>query len=177
MRSVLLGTLGLSLLAVVSIVIAYMRRRSWAVDQTVRVSRLVILGLCLHVIHAGEEWRGGFSTAFPRLLGLGPWPETFFVPFNVAWLGIWLLSLRALPAPAAVRDQPPLQTATAPGLAVLSPIWFLGLASIANGIAHPMMAAAVGGYFPGLWSSPLVGIVGFVLVRELIEATRARPTP
>jgi hypothetical protein len=59
-----------------------------------------------------------------------------------------------------------------PRLAVF-PLWFLAIASVANGVVHPFLSLAVWDYFPGLWSSPLVGILGVVLVSTLVSATRA----
>jgi len=46
-------------------------------------------------------------------------------------------------------------------------LWFLAIASMANGIVHPLFAFAIGDYFPGLWTSPFVGILGVVLFRTL----------
>ncbi len=43
-----------------------------------------------------------------------------------------------------------------------------------NGVVHPLLAVASGGYFPGLWSSPLVGIVGVLLLRALGSFSRQR---
>ena len=41
-----------------------------------------------------------------------------------------------------------------------------------NGLAHPLLAARTGGYFPGLFSSPLVGVVvGVLLLRRLFLVT------
>jgi hypothetical protein len=37
------------------------------------------------------------------------------------------------------------------------------IASIVNGIAHPMLAAVAHGYFPGLVTSPVVGVLGVLL--------------
>jgi hypothetical protein len=54
----------------------------------------------------------------------------------------------------------------------LFPIWFFALASIGNGIAHPVLAIIARGYFPGLVTSPIVGIVGILLWRRLTLLTR-----
>lgn len=40
-----------------------------------------------------------------------------------------------------------------------------------NGVAHPLLALSVGGYFPGLYTSPLVLLLGAALCRELVRAT------
>jgi hypothetical protein len=51
--------------------------------------------------------------------------------------------------------------------------WFLAIACVANGVIHPILSLAVAGYFPGLWSSPLVGILGVGLLRSMALATSA----
>ena len=55
--------------------------------------------------------------------------------------------------------------------AVLFPAWFLAIASVANGIAHPALALATGSYFPGLWTSPLMAAGGVLLWRRLMTIT------
>ncbi len=46
-----------------------------------------------------------------------------------------------------------------------------------NGIGHPLMAVTAGGYFPGLVSSPFVGLACIWLSLRLREATRPSNTP
>jgi hypothetical protein len=87
---------------------------------------------------------------------LPPWSTAFFVSFNLAWLALWVLSvfgLRAGYRPA------------------FFPLWFLALAMIANGVAHPLLSMVAGGYFPGLISSPAVGVVGALLLSRLRRVT------
>jgi hypothetical protein len=40
-----------------------------------------------------------------------------------------------------------------------------------NGVAHPLLSVATGGYFPGLFTSPVVGGIGLVLLSRLWKAT------
>lgn len=86
------------------------------------------------------------------MLGLAPWPESFFVILNVAWLTAWLASAVLIPRG---------------GLVTRTACWFLTLAALLNAIAHPLLALSVGGYFPGLWTSPLLGAAGYALWRVL----------
>ena len=51
------------------------------------------------------------------------------------------------------------------------PVWFFVLAQLANAVAHPILAIVAGGYFPGLATSPVVGIVGLWLGVTLWRAT------
>ena len=93
------------------------------------------------------------------MLGLSPWSPRFFVSFNLFWIALWALSLWALSA----RKR-----------AALFPLWFLGIASVANGVFHPALAFRAGGYFPGLLTSTFVGVAGGWLLRCLFLLT-SRP--
>ena len=102
--------------------------------------------------HFAEELVTGFPERLPALVGLAPMPLRFFVLFNLAWLAIWSLCAWGL----AVRRR-----------AALFPLWFLGVAGVANGVAHPLLSALARGYFPGLATSPVVGFLGVLLLRRL----------
>jgi hypothetical protein len=158
-QSILLGTLGLSAAGVAALTLS-LAREGIAVEHFRGTRRISVLTLCAQSLHFGEEYFQQFYLRFPELLGLMAWPEPLFLTFNCAWLAVWAIPI------AAIAKLP---------RAVTFPIWFLAIASVANGIAHPYMAIVVGGYFPGLWSSPLVGILGFVLLRKLVIATRCKP--
>ncbi|MBT8047085.1 MAG: hypothetical protein HKN57_12885 [Xanthomonadales bacterium] len=154
-QSILLGTAGLSLAAVVSLLLTFLRG-STSLDHVQKLQRLTLIGLILHSIHFGEETLTGFYEKFPMLLGLAPWPINFFVGFNLSCIALWLLCIPLIKKHSLA----------------IAPIWFLAIASIINLAAHPLLSIATGGYFPGLFSSPVVGILGIVLFRQLISATQ-----
>jgi len=91
-----------------------------------------------------------FEDRFPTLLGFPAWSEDFFVTFNLIWLFVWISSVIGLQRGYRLA---------------LFPIWFFAIAAIANGIAHPILAVVVRGYFPGLITSPVVGVVGLLWLR------------
>jgi hypothetical protein len=159
LRSVLTGTAGLSVGAVVALLLTILRR---PVDgdlvgreQTVR---LFLIGLAAQCLHFMEEFVTRFQDRFPALLGLPAWSENFFVMFNLLWLTVWILSAIGLQRGYRVA---------------LFPVWFFAIAAIANGIAHPLLAVAARGYFPGLISSPVVGVFGLLLSGRLLVLTRS----
>jgi len=115
-------------------------------------------GVVLQAAHFTEELLTGFHQQFPAILGLAAWSPGLFTAFNLAWLAGWVMSI------AALRRWP--KTAT-------FPLWFLGLAAVVNGLAHPLLSAATADYFPGTWSSLFLAIAGVYLLRELAAATRA----
>jgi hypothetical protein len=158
MASIFLGTLGLTLAALVAFILTF-TRGAVAAERVPRIRRIASVAILLQLGHFLEETEYQFYVRFPELLGLAPWPRQFFVAFNSSWLVVWLLSVVGVTA---------FQRASAFAL------WFLALASVANGIIHPLVSLSVAGYFPGLWSSPFVGILGAMLFVSLISATDTR---
>ena len=157
LQSILLGTAGLSLAAVFSVLLSY-GRHSVEQDALARITQLVLIATALHVVHFSEEAFTGFHTEFPALLGLAPWPIGFFASFNLLCVFTWVLCI------PIIRSHK---------LAIAA-IWFLAIASAVNFVAHPLLSFLVGGYFPGLWSSPFVGVAGLMLIRVLSLATKEK---
>jgi hypothetical protein len=155
--SVLLGTAGLSLAAAVAGWLAYSRSRA-ILDSAARrnVVSVSLVAVACHSAHFAEELTGGFPARFPALLGLEPWSISFFASFNLLWILIWIVSCWGV----SVGARP-----------ALFPLWFLGIASVLNAVAHPLLSAVTGGYFPGLFTSPVAGVAGLRLVRQLERAT------
>lgn len=153
LASIVRGTAGLAVAAVAALWLAWSRPpRSGASVEADRVRRVAAVVIAMQTVHFVEEWHTGFHVRFPALLGLTPWSSAFFVAFNVGWLAIWLFST------AFLRAHPQLLS---------FPLWFLAIASVANGVVHPLASVMTDGYFPGLWSSPFVGALGVVLLRTL----------
>src|SRR5262249_12070583 len=138
-RSILLGTLGLSVAALVALVLT-ITRAAPSTQPKLRhgVFRIGAIAVVLHAAHSMEELSTGFYVRFPALLGLQTWPVSFFVAFNLFCMAAWTLSLVGLQA--------------YPRLSVF-PIWFLAIGSVLNGIGHVLLAAVERGYFPGLWTA------------------------
>ena len=90
-----------------------------AVRPAVRVAAIAIAAQAGHFV---EEVMTGFHIRLPAVFGLAPLSLRLFVSFNLAWLGIWALSVWGL----ARRRQ-----------VALFPLWFLGVASVTS----PLMAA------------------------------------
>ena len=156
-RSILVGTAGLSVAAIAAAVLTFTRAApvagSPALRSTIVAALVAIVAQSAHFV---EEQLTGFPREFPPVVGLIPWPDDFFVGFNVFWIVVWSAS-----CVAAARGP----------RAALFPLWFLSIASMANGVAHPALSLRAGGYFPGVLTSPLVGVMGIMLARQLFRAT------
>lgn len=160
MRSLLTGTLGLTVLAVAALVLTVKRLpRPGEAIAWKRLRGLYLAAISAQAVHFAEELSSGFYQRFPEQLGLAPWSVGAFIGINGTWLAIWLTSLLALRRFFRVA---------------IFPAWFLALAGVVNGVAHPLLALRVGGYFPGLSTSPLVFVAGLLLVQELRRATTPR---
>lgn len=124
-------------------------------------ARALAIAVVAQATHFAEETAAGLPQRLPALLGLPPIPFSLFVAFNLVWLGIWIASVPALQSrlPAAFFAA-----------------WFLAVAGVINGIVHPLLAAVAGGYFPGLVSSPVIGVVSAWLWVRLHRATVSRAT-
>lgn len=130
------------------------------VAQRLIASRALALALVAQAIHFAEEALTGFPERLGALLGLPAMPMSFFLVFNLAWLAIWVVSIPAL---------------RAAWTAAFFAAWFLAIAGMINAIAHPLLAVAARGYFPGLVSSPLIGAAAAWLWLRLRAATKPPP--
>ena len=148
LRSILIGTAGLDLAFLAALALAL---RAPAGANVWRLRPPAIAVLVLQMLHFTEERGGGFAERFPETLGLAPWPGGFFEGFNIVWLCVWAWAIVAGGA----------------GYPARAALWFLALSAIANGLAHPLLALSVGGYFPGLYTSPLLGLGGLWLALRL----------
>jgi hypothetical protein len=124
--------------------------------------RAFVVTLMAQGLRFGEETITSFHIAFPNLFSQPPMPFLFFMLFNLAWIGLWIA---AVPALREARTW------------AFFAAWFLAIAGAFNGIAHPVMALMIGGYFPDLLSSPLIGLAGALLCLRLARATRLNTTP
>ena len=119
--------------------------------------RLAILAIVCQVLHFAEEATGELNRRLPEFFGLDSVAMDSFVSVNLVGLAVWVLSVAALTARAS---------------AALFPLWFLAVASVSNALLHPALAIATGGYFPGVITSPVVGVAGLLLLRGLVRITR-----
>ena len=156
MPGILPSIIVLGLLALVAVALARRHRSPAALIAERRAaSNALLIATAVQSAHFCEEWATGFHVRFPALFDLPAMPLSFFVGFNLAWIAIWIACI--------------------PGLRVSNRFaffaaWFLALAGMLNAVAHPVMAGAAQGYFPGLISSPFVGLAGLWLWLKLGDA-------
>jgi len=146
----------LGTLLFVSVVIS--RGRHLRVDGVsgARIAGFAAVCLAVQTAHFSEEWATGFAERYPALFGLDPLPDAYFLGVNIAFIAVWIIAVSAL------WKGRPLWNFS---------LWFLGLAALVNLFFHPAVSLAVGGYFPGLYTSIPLGISGIVLLQKLRRFT------
>ncbi len=160
MLSVLPSILVLSLAALAALLLT-LSRSSPPEREAERhaASHALALAVGVQSVHFAEETATGFHERLPALFGLPGMALSVFVVFNLVWLGIWVASV------------PGLRSARS---AAFFAAWFLAIAGMLNGIAHPLLAVADNTYFPGLVSSPFIGGASVWLWFRIRQATRSR---
>ena len=115
-------------------------------------------------LHSIEEFHFRLFDALPTARwiaeAIGPSRAAGFLTFNslLVLFGLWCWFARVRPAHRFAR-----------GFA-----WFWALLEIANGLGHVALAAAAGGYFPGLATAPLLlGLGGYLALRLARARTAA----
>ena len=156
LQSILIGQSALYVLILVALIFTAARPIRADATEMRSLSRIFLVGIACQCVHLVEEFVTGFHHQFPTLLGLAPWSAEFFVAFNIVWLALWALSAATVDWRLRV---------------VLFPVWFFAFGMVGNAIWHPLLAIAKGGYFPGLFTSPIVGAAGVVVLRRLVAVT------
>jgi hypothetical protein len=157
LRSILIGTTGLNVGAVIALVLTFERWRLAPDRERLRAAvRAAAVTLAFQAVHVGEEFLAGFYTRFPDMLGQARWSPTFFVSLNLIAIAMWIVAIPAL----AARWR-----------AALLPLWLLGVAGVLNGVGHVLLAIVAKGYFPGLVTGPLVAVAAAILLRRLFSVT------
>lgn len=158
LQSVIPSIVVLGLAALAALYLARSRRSPPEnAAERLAAARALAVATVVQGVHFTEEASTGFHERLGALLGLPGMSFSFFVVFNLVWLGIWVASV------------PGLRSARA---AAFFAAWFLAIAGMFNGIAHPLLALAAGDYFPGLVSSPFIAGASVWLWLRLRIATR-----
>ncbi|HSR70549.1 MAG TPA: HXXEE domain-containing protein [Acidobacteriota bacterium] len=153
----LLAPAAVYLVLFLAVVITALRPpRSLGAAERLGLVELFLLGVACQCLHMLEEFLTGLHLVYPPLFGLAPLSGEFFVTFNVAAIALWVLA-----AAGILRGMS----------AAYFPVWFLALACCLNLVFHPLLSLYTGGYFPGLLTSPLVGLMGILITRRLFQLT------
>lgn len=139
---------------VAALVVSYLiALRPIGVEQMRGAVPASLAAIAAQVAHLIEESRTGFYREFPPVWGAPPWSRELFVLFNLSCLLVF-----GLAAVGLMRGR---------RWAVIV-AFFLALGGgVLNGIAHIALAVRESGYFPGLYTAPLVFCAGVYLASRL----------
>ncbi len=152
--------IALGLVALVALRLTRIRTSDSSLEQARQsASRVLSIMVVIQSVHFAEELKTGFHNAFGPAFGQPPMPVSVFVALNVTLIALWIYSIPGLRK----------GTTLAFGLS-----WFLAIAGVMNGVAHPLLAINQGGYFPGLLTAGFVLVAGAFLIRKLMKATTPR---
>jgi len=133
-------------------------------NHKVKVAFLALI--FLQALHSLEEYAFGFFEVFPpaRLLN-EIWPgvaQPGFIAFNVLLVafGLWCFFWRVQPGAHTARRW----------------AWLWVVIEAYNGIGHPIWAAAIHGYNPGLASAPFLLGLSLYLAFQLHSSARSVPS-
>jgi len=116
---------------------------------------LYIAGLLCFSLHFVEELATDFYRQFPAFVGY-EWTPSLFIAFSATWTVLFILAGLAI------------HRGVMAGYIVV--LFFAIGGGVLNGVGHLLLAAAVGRYFPGLVTAPLMLIIGLALLRRLYSA-------
>lgn len=142
--------------AVALILTALRPRLASDVRRSQRLLLIVGLTIIAQVVHFFEELFTELYIAFPTTFGYPPAQRSVFVWANMTALAVWVAALIALRQGVVIA---------------LFPLWFLGLCEVLNLFLHPFLALRTGGYYSGVITAPLVGVLGMLTIRELARVT------
>lgn len=128
----------------------FLEKRPW---DPHRILPMYLIALAVQFIHFAEEYLTDFTTKLPELLNQPPYPEDFWLVFNMIAYAVFVLG-------AIFLFQRKKEF-------FVIPLFFILVGVVFNGIAHVLLAAWVSGYFPGLFTALVYLIIGPLLLRRI----------
>lgn len=156
MTSLLPSGIALGCVAVLALYLTHVRSISDDTSTLRRAAIGLLVATLAQGLHFAEEALTGFHESLPASFGQPAMSYQFFLAFNLSWLAIWIASTRGILSRRKIA---------------FFAGWFLAIAGVLNAFAHPLLAVSARAYFPGLLTSPIVGIAAAVLWARLRDAT------
>ena len=123
-----------------------------------KILPLYLGALSIQMLHFGEEYLTGFVVELPKLMGQEPYPEDFWLVFNMAAYSFFIMG--AIVLYKKIKE-----------LAVL-PIFFILVGVILNPLAHLSLTIYKGAYFPGLYTAFLYFALAPFILKEIFSNKR-----
>lgn len=125
---------------------------------TNKILPLYLLALSVQMLHFAEEYVTGFVVALPALFGQEPYPEDYWLIFNMAAYSFFILG--AIVLFRQITE-----------LAII-PLFFIIVGVILNGLAHIGITLYTMAYFPGMYTALIYLIIGPLFIKIMLLELR-----
>ncbi|MGI9545910.1 MAG: hypothetical protein ACR2MM_01635 [Flavobacteriaceae bacterium] len=116
---------------------------------------IYLLALSIQMLHFAEEYLTGFVVELPLLFGQDPYPEDYWLVFNMAAYAFFIIG--GIVLLKRIKE-----------LAFI-PLFFILVAAIFNPIAHLGLSIYKAGYFPGLYTAVIYIIIAPFLIKLIFK--------
>lgn len=120
-----------------------------------RILPLYLLALSIQMLHFTEEYLTSLVTELPALLGEAPYPEDYWLVFNMSAYSFFLLGGVVLYK--RIKE-----------LAII-PLFFILVGVVFNAVAHIGLAIYTNSYFPGLYTALVYVLLAPPLLRAVLR--------
>ena len=125
--------------AVILALLIYLGKSYRKMPAPDRILPLYILALSIQMLHFTEEYLTSLVTELPALFGQDPYPEDYWLVFNMSAYSFFLLG--GIVLYKRIKE-----------LAII-PIFFILVGVVLNAVAHIGLAVYTNSYFPGLYTA------------------------
>ncbi len=115
---------------------------------------LYLLALSIQMLHFTEEYLTSLVTELPAILGQDPYPEDFWLVFNMSAYSLFLLG--GIVLHKRIKE-----------LAII-PIFFILVGVVLNAVGHIGLAVYTNSYFPGLYTALFFLFLGPPLLKTIL---------
>lgn len=117
----------------------YLKKAYRKMPSPDKILPLYLLALSIQMLHFTEEYLTSLVTALPALFGQDPYPEDYWLVFNMSAYAFFLLG--GIVLFKRIKE-----------LAVI-PLFFILVGVVFNAVAHVGLAVYTNSYFPGLFTA------------------------
>lgn len=115
-----------------------------------RILPIYLLALSIQMLHFAEEYLTGFVVEFPKVFGQEPYPEDYWLTFNMAAYSFFIVG--GIVLFKQIKE-----------LSVI-PLFFILVGALLNPLAHLGLSVYRSAYFPGLYTAMIyILIAPFIL--------------
>ena len=135
----IISTVWLFIPATIIAYFIYLRKAYRKMPPPEQILPLYLLALSIQMLHFTEEYLTSLVTALPAIFGQEPYPEDYWLVFNMSAYAFFLLG--GIVLYKRIKE-----------LAII-PIFFILVGVVFNALAHIGLTLYTNSYFPGLYTA------------------------